>query len=188
MNAHFRQPLILTDDQYEAMHRKGAFAGLGRVELCGGVLTAISPVYLSHSRACRELIGALVVALRASGLRLEVNPEITVRFGGGFQPTADFAVWDPALAAPDLEGAVPGAAIKLVIEVADTSLADDLGQKRADYAEAGLGEYWVVELAARIVRQFWAPKAGAFTQSRENAFGANLSAVTFALSLPTDTL
>ena len=39
-----------------------------------------------------------------------------------------------------------GDAVLLLIEVADSSLADDLGEKAALYAAAGIRDYWVVDL------------------------------------------
>ena len=52
----------------------------------------------------------------------------------------------------------PGAAdISLVIEISDTSLAFDLGEKLALYKAAGIQEYWVIDLKARQVHCFVAP-------------------------------
>ena len=42
----------------------------------------------------------------------------------------------------------------LVIEVAESSLPYDLGENAAVYAEAGLPEYWVVDLLERRVVLF----------------------------------
>jgi Uma2 family endonuclease len=36
--------------------------------------------------------------------------------------------------------------IRLIVEVADSSLADDRGYKLAVYAEAGIAEYWIANL------------------------------------------
>jgi Uma2 family endonuclease len=55
-------------------------------------------------------------------------------------------------------GQHPGAAdISLVIEISDTSLGFDLGEKLALYKAAGIAEYWVVDLNARVVHCFVAP-------------------------------
>ena len=39
----------------------------------------------------------------------------------------------------------------LVVEVADTSLATDRGEKAQLYAAAGIADYWVVDLNSRLV-------------------------------------
>jgi len=78
-------------------------------------------------------------------------------------PMPDIMLVDPALI-PDLEGMVPVAAVKLVVEVADSTLEDDLGEKRDEYAEAGLPEYWVADVkGGRIVRHA-DPRDGAYTR------------------------
>ena len=46
---------------------------------------------------------------------------------------------------------VRGDEVLLAIEVADTSLRQDLVRKRAMYARAGVGEYWVVDIPGRRV-------------------------------------
>ena len=55
-------------------------------------------------------------------------------------------------------GQHPGAAdISLVIEISDTSLVFDLGEKLALYKSAGIQEYWVIDLKAGQVHCFVAP-------------------------------
>jgi Uma2 family endonuclease len=56
-------------------------------------------------------------------------------------------------------GQHPGAAdISLLIEISESSLTFDLGQKLALYKNAGIREYWVVDLKARQVHCFIAPQ------------------------------
>jgi Uma2 family endonuclease len=188
MNAPVRTPVILTDDQYEDMARKGAFTRVGRVELRGGVVVAMSPVYLNHSTMVGAFYLAVTSALERSGSALRANAELTVRFGGGFQPTADVVVWDPATVPADLDGPLPGSAARLVIEVADRSLDDDLGQKLVDYAQAGLAEYWVAEVKGRIVHLCTGPTAEGYATRRTVRFGEELVASTLALAVATQSL
>jgi Uma2 family endonuclease len=188
MNAPARPPLILTDAQYEDMARRGAFAKVGRVELRGGVLTPMSPVHLSHSNAVLALILALNDAIGRAGAKVRLNPEISVAFGGGFQPTADIVVWDPAAAPPDLDGPIPGRAAKLVIEVADASLGDDLGEKLGDYAAAGLPEYWVVDIRGRLILRHERPSGREYKVRAPVHFGEPAAALTLALTVETAAL
>ncbi len=185
MNAPVRPPLILTDAQFEDMTRRGAFVKVGRVELRGGVLTPMSPVHLSHSNSQLALIMAVQSALKSSGLAFRMNPEISIAFGGGFQPTADIVVWDPALAPADVDGPIPGGAVKLVIEVADASLGDDLGDKLADYANAGLPEYWVADVRGRLILRHEQPVAGAYKVRAPLLFGQPAPALTLPMTLDT---
>lgn len=54
------------------------------------------------------------------------------------------------------------AQVALVIEVADTSLRQDMGEKRDLYAAGGMPEYWVVDVDARQVHRFGRPVDGAY--------------------------
>ena len=66
----------------------------------------------------------------------------------------------------DFLSAPPGPnKIALLIEVADSSLEYDLGQKATAYAEAGIQEYWVVELANRQLRILRQPEGKEYRQS-----------------------
>ena len=49
-----------------------------------------------------------------------------------------------------------------LIEVADTTLAYDLGTKRKLYAQAGIQEYWVIDVAGRQLQVFRDLQAGDF--------------------------
>lgn len=89
---------------------------------------------------------------------------------------------------PD-RGPVPGDRVPLVVEVADTTLADSLGPKRDDYAAAGLSEYWVVDLTAGVILQHSAPRDGVFTRSETVRRGETAHSLTLAdLSIETDAL
>nr|WP_199290155.1 Uma2 family endonuclease [Leptolyngbya sp. FACHB-36] len=74
-----------------------------------------------------------------------------------FQPDASYYIGDSADAIPwgtrviDLEQyPLPN----LVIEIADTSLADDLGEKRLQYEDLGIPEYWIVNVQAMQILAF----------------------------------
>lgn len=67
-----------------------------------------------------------------------------------------------------------------MVEVADTTLDHDLGVKAQLYARAGIPEYWVADVAGKVIHQLWAPEGGAYAQRREVAFGTRIEAVTVA--------
>ena len=62
----------------------------------------------------------------------------------------------------------------LVIEVAESTQAYDLGPKRLDYARLGVPEYWVIDLPRKRVRIFRSPVATA--ADAENAYAIELAA------------
>ena len=65
--------------------------------------------------------------------------------------------------------------ILLVVEVAETTLARDLGHKRADYAAAGVAHYWVVDRAAGIVHVHRQPDGSAYRDIEAVRFGEPLA-------------
>jgi Uma2 family endonuclease len=53
----------------------------------------------------------------------------------------------------------PGPAdISLVVEISDSSLSFDLNPKLALYKAAGIQEYWVIDLKAKQLHRFVAPR------------------------------
>ncbi|AFZ15397.1 protein of unknown function DUF820 [Crinalium epipsammum PCC 9333] len=87
------------------------------------------------------------------------------------QPDASYYIGERAKLVPqgsavvDLEQFAPP---DLVIEVADTSLADDLGTKRLIYENIGVSEYWVVDVQKNQVIAFAIADGGSrrITQSQ----------------------
>ncbi|GAB4451307.1 MAG: Uma2 family endonuclease [Armatimonadaceae bacterium] len=64
-----------------------------------------------------------------------------------------------------------GEDVLLVVEVADTSLADDLGYKVGLYARAGIAEYWVLDIQSRRLTVFRNPDTEAGTWADQQQFG-----------------
>ncbi len=62
----------------------------------------------------------------------------------------------------------------LVIEVADSSLRYDLGEKATLYAAAGIGDYWVVDIAARRIHCLRDPANDQYQDIRIFAAGQKL--------------
>lgn len=86
-----------------------------------------------------------------------------------FQPDASYYIGDNADVIPwgtrviDLERyPLPN----LVIEISDTSLADDLGQKRLQYEDLGILEYWIVNVQTTQILAFTIASDGAIRHIR----------------------
>ena len=79
---------------------------------------------------------------------------------------------------PRGEGLIPLHSVALVVEIADTTLSSDMKRKATIYARAGVPEYWVADVTARIIHQMWAPEGEAYAQRREVAFGKQIEAMT----------
>lgn len=169
MNAPVRLK-VFSNAEFERLARSGGF-GDARVELRRGMIAEMSPQFAQHARAKMKLLAALTEAVGAAGLPWEVWTEVSVAFSDGFEPMPDIVVWDPALAPANLDGPIPAAAIKLIVEVSDTTLADDLGEKLEDYARNGLPEYWVADVKGRLILRHADAGATSYARREPARFG-----------------
>ena len=88
-----------------------------------------------------------------------------------FQPDVSYYIGEAADAIPwgtrivDLEQyPLPN----LVIEISDTSLADDLGAKRLQYEDLGIPEYWIVNVQAVQILAFTIARDGSIRRIQES--------------------
>lgn len=132
----------LSRGEYEQLVRAGAFDG-ERLELLGGVILVMSPQNAPHRWTVTWLARHLVLAV---GDRAEVQVQCPLALSEEDEPEPDLAV----VPVGDYRENLPDRAL-LVVEVADSSRAFDLGPKAAMYARCGVPEYWVVDLVERRV-------------------------------------
>lgn len=185
MNAPHRALATFTNAQFERLVRSGGLGDM-RVELRRGMIVKMSPQYVPHGTVKRLLAKALEAALVEAGLKWTVDQEISVRFGNGFEPLPDIIVWNSSEAPANLDGPIPAATVKLIVEVADSTLGDDLGEKLEDYAAGFLSEYWVADVQGRLVLRHAGPQAGGYAKRDPARFGETIAALTQA-SLRVDT-
>lgn len=132
-------PLRWTRDEYYKLAEDGYFAGK-RVMLIDGEVLTMAPHNEPHAWGIVNTLTALQTAL---GAQYTYRPQLPLNLGQTSEPEPDIA----ALAGPPRsqprqhpEGAL------LVVEVADSSLAFDTGDKASLYAAGGITDYWVVDL------------------------------------------
>jgi Uma2 family endonuclease len=176
MNALLKPSQRFTTAEFHKMARRGAFDDI-RVELRRGMMVKRSPKHLPHGMIQGDLVFALKLAVDRAGLNWKVLTETSVSFMDGFDPMPDIVVIDPRLIA-NPEGTINPEAVKLVVEVADSSLDDDMGEKREDYAASGLAEYWVADVRAKVVHMHARPEGAAFASVRALALSGALELVT----------
>jgi Uma2 family endonuclease len=159
-----------TSAEFRRIASVGGF-GRARVELRGGMIVEMSPQHVPHASVKMDLTFALAAAIQATGLGWKVTSEVSVAFFDGFEPMPDIVVWNPAEAPADLDGPVPAAAVKLIVEVADTSLADDLGDKLGEYARGQLAEYWVADIKGKLLLRHVGPQQDGYARREPLRFG-----------------
>lgn len=169
-------PVRMTGEEFDRLLDGGGSAALGHIELRRGRLVQMAPQYLPHGRFKTWLFMKLVATLKSTGAALVVDVEVTVRFAGRFRPLPDIVIWDGG----PLKGPIPGEKARLCAEVADETLADDLGPKRLEYAAAGLPEYWVLDVNARALHRFFELREGDYAKRDIVRSGETLTSATLA--------
>jgi Uma2 family endonuclease len=120
---------ILTDRQVELI--KGEIVEMPSEGIPHAVYSSSTADYL------RQLLGSHVTVREGHPITLPNDSE----------PEPDLAIVSPPLSRYLAHHPYP-ADIFWLIEYADASLKKDLGTKKAAYAEAGIQEYWVINLRA----------------------------------------
>lgn len=117
----------------------------------GHMRIEMSPVSFDHGKDHVVIIFAVNLFTALKGIPSTGLDTTTLRKAGvrECQPDVSYYLNDRAQAIPSGTGIVnldQYPAPNLVIEIAKTSLLDDVGTKRALYEELGVSEYWVVDV------------------------------------------
>lgn len=130
--------------EYERLVDCGLLAS-EHVELIRGVIVRMGPQGARHAAAVQRLTQLLVVALAVPG-RAAVRVQLPLALGDDSEPEPDLAAVPPG----SYKDGHPQRAF-IVIEVAESSLREDRRDKGALYAEAGIPEFWIVDVARERV-------------------------------------
>lgn len=138
-----------------------------RFELIGGEIVPMSPKGIRHERLKQWLMEKLVRGLPEN---LQTIPETTFYLSADTFIEPDFVVYPRA---SGLENLSPQTCL-LAIEIADASLAYDLGRKAELYAEFGIGELWVIDVKDLSVTRHGEPEDGRYLSIEKRACGSLL--------------
>lgn len=145
-----------TREEYERLVEAGAFEGW-KIELVDGILYDMMAQGPAHSSAVQKLLRELLAL--ASGKSLDVRPQMPLAISDDSLPEPDIAV---VPADPDDYARFNPAEAVLVVEVAQSSLSYDRSVKLAAYAQAGIPEYWILNLASRQLEVYRDPATGRY--------------------------
>lgn len=131
----------------------------------GKMRIEMPPVGNDHSRDHSIVIYAVHLFASIKDIDLNGNDNCTYRKTGydDAQPDASFYIGKNADVIPwgtSIINLDTYPAPDLVIEVANTSLADDKGDKRLLYEELGVGEYWIIDVQNVQVLAFGVENGG----------------------------
>jgi Uma2 family endonuclease len=161
----------LRGEEYERMVAAGFFRD-ERVELIRGVVIEMSPQNAPHAYVIQVLTRLLLPRLLG---RADVRVQLPFIAGADSVPEPDVAV----VALGNYMAAHPSQAL-LLIEVADSSLKFDRQEKAELYARVGVPEYWVANLASRIIERHSEPTGGAYARVTPFRSGETIAPLAFA--------
>lgn len=154
-----------TVEQYHRMGESGVLTADDRVELLEGWIVKKMNHRPAHGFAVRVLDDWLQ-SIVPTGWLVQCQLPITL---SNSEPEPDLAIVRGLHS--DFRDRHPGGnACRLLIEVADTSLAKDRA-KAAIYAAAGIEEYWIVNLIDRQLEKMTQPVASEYSETA--TFGVN---------------
>lgn len=143
------QPHRWTVTEFHRMWSLGMFTGR-RPILLDGVILEQGPMDAPHANGV-ERMDVAVRAAFGTGWRFRV--QLPLVLGLHTDPMPDIAVVAGTLVGSPEH---PTTAV-LVVEVSDTTLDTDITEKAENYATAGIGDYWVLDLNNRQLHVFRDP-------------------------------
>jgi len=174
VSCYERRPI--TVDEYHRMADAGIFAPDEHVELLDGILVSHAPpqgpphagttarlTRLFAERFGRRIVLWIQLPIVTSN-RTELEPDVALLIERGHY----------------YEETLPGVGdVHAVIEVADSSLWYDRGKKLEVYAESGIGEYWIVDVAKQGIQLYSRPRGRRYNQYRLALPGSTVSFAAF---------
>jgi Uma2 family endonuclease len=157
--------------EYDRLVEAGVFGPEDPIELLRGSLVTMSPQKPPHAGATEELVELLALAI---GRRAKVRCQLPFAATDDSEPEPDVAV----VPRRSYRTSHPTKAY-LVVEVAWDSTRTDLGVKPGVYAEAGVPEYWVVNLPDAVIDVFTEPFPDGYAKHRRAQRGEQLALASF---------
>lgn len=144
-----------TVDEYHRLIDIGLLTDADRCELINGYIIERPPINPPHATVVRKL---MVQLLKLVGFDVVLRVQLSITLPDG-EPVPDFVL--AAGTDDDYTARHPRPIdCHLVVEVSDSSLGFDTGEKLAAYAAAKVSVYWVVNIPGRRVEVYTNPRGG----------------------------
>lgn len=138
------RPRRWTRAEYYRLGEAGFFED-ERVELLDGEIWTLPPQKTPHFSAIRLTADVLEDVF---GAGFEIRQQAPMTLDDGTEPEPDVVIVPGS--SRDYEDHHPTPSeVRLLVEVSDSTLAKDRGKKAENYARAGIGDYWIVNLVNR---------------------------------------
>jgi len=153
---------LFTVDEFERMVEVGILREDERIELIRGEIVRMAPIGKRHNE-CVDLLNEIIGEQLRKTVRLRIQGSISLQ--QRVQPQPDVLVLRrPAESYGTV--AATAADVLLLIEVSDRTLDYDRTVKRSLYAQAGIPEYWIVNLNDNRVEIYSQPIGSTYQQAR----------------------
>ena len=161
----------LSVEDYHKLGEAGVLTEDSRVELIEGELIEMAPIGSRHAGTVSRLHDLLYEQTRDLALVWQQNP---VTLLPRSEPQPDLMLLK--YRADHYVDALPTAAdALLIIEVSDTSLEYDRGEKLRLYASHAIAEYWIVDVPAKRFEVYREPGPKGYSRKLECATGDTVS-------------
>ncbi len=153
----------LSAEQFERMGETGILDPKARVELLAGEMIEMAPIGSRHAAGVCYLARRFILAVGDAAL---VRTQSPLRLADDSEPQPDLLLLRPR---PDYyRSAHPRPAdVLLLVEVADTTLAFDRETKLPLYAQHGVPEVWILDVAAERLEICREPGPGGYRRRLE---------------------
>ena len=159
------RPYYVTADGYVRMIDAEAF-GNAHVELVDGVLIEMAPAQTEHSKMHGRVVKLLGNIYPEE--QFDIYVDVVTLFDDRNVRAPDIAVVDRSI--DERKQLVP-ADILLAVEISNSTLREDIGRKRVDYAIAGIRHYWVVDIEGHRTHCYADPLGADFAAIAVVPFG-----------------
>jgi Uma2 family endonuclease len=154
---------LFSIDEYERMIETGILREDDHVELIRGEIVEMSPIGLEHITCVMRLNNLFLTQQLNRNLLLSVQNPIRVPSNSRPEPDVTVLKWRDDFYA----GKHPSSEdVLLLIEVSDTTLADDRNVKMPLYAASGIPEMWIVNLPEGVIEVYANPAQGGYQYTR----------------------
>lgn len=171
-------------DEYHRMADAGILTRDDRVELLSGRIITLSPIGASHFHVVNALEEAFARRLYTSDApAARISVQNPIRLNDFSEPEPDVVLYRPDVPRDRIPTPED---VLLVVEVADTTVEYDRTVKAAAYADAGLPEYWLVDVSRAAVDVYREPDGATYAERIRHRSGDALSVAALPALDPVD--
>lgn len=161
--------------EYHQMAEMGILQPMERVELIEGQIIQMAAKNSPHSAVTKRVSDILRSLLQN---RADIRIQEPVHLNDYSEPEPDIALVQ--IDERDYYDRHPiSSEVFLVVEVADSTLSFDLGIKAGSYAQAGIPDYWVIDIKLWQVIVHRQPRAGGYQSKTVVMAGTQLALLAF---------